>query len=85
MSLKRCPAVTRVLSEVYDLFQHVGCDGELGSAAEEDKCRVCGGDGSSCHTISGMVDRSLPKGGKIQYYFHVCPNSHLHAVIRLVK
>ncbi|WAR22939.1 ATS6-like protein [Mya arenaria] len=42
--------------------QHVGCDGELGSAAEEDKCRVCAGDGSSCHTISGMVDKSLPKG-----------------------
>ncbi|KAH3741898.1 hypothetical protein DPMN_048628 [Dreissena polymorpha] len=48
-----------------DLFccQHVGCDGELGSAAKEDKCRVCAGDGSTCHTISGMVDKSLPKGG----------------------
>jgi len=55
---------------VYDVYshvfswQHVGCDGELGSAAEEDKCRVCAGDGSSCHTISGMVDKSLPKGGE---------------------
>ena len=44
-------------------FQHVGCDGELGSRAIEDKCRVCDGDGSSCTTISGMVDKSLPKGG----------------------
>lgn len=28
----------------------------LGSDAREDKCRQCGGDGSSCNTISGTLD-----------------------------
>ena len=36
--------------------QHVGCDHILGSEAIEDKCRVCGGDGSSCETITGSMD-----------------------------
>ncbi|KAG1650386.1 Papilin [Nymphon striatum] len=34
----------------------VGCDKKLGSDAKEDKCRQCGGDGSSCETISGTFD-----------------------------
>ncbi|XP_076354138.1 papilin-like [Tachypleus tridentatus] len=33
----------------------VGCDMILGSNAKEDKCRVCGGDGSSCRTATGVV------------------------------
>ena len=33
----------------------VGCDGLLGSDTEEDKCRVCGGDGSSCQTVTGRA------------------------------
>ncbi|XP_022252622.1 papilin-like [Limulus polyphemus] len=33
----------------------VGCDMILGSNAKEDKCRVCGGDGSSCRTVTGVV------------------------------
>ncbi|XP_004530678.1 papilin isoform X3 [Ceratitis capitata] len=32
--------------------QPVGCDMMLGSNAKEDKCRKCGGDGSTCHTIA---------------------------------
>ncbi|GAB6024702.1 hypothetical protein CHUAL_009835 [Chamberlinius hualienensis] len=36
----------------------VGCDKILGSSAKEDKCRVCGGDGSTCQTIEGVVDLS---------------------------
>ena len=35
----------------------VGCDGLLGSQAEEDKCRVCGGDGSACETVVGRLDQ----------------------------
>ncbi|KAK7073727.1 hypothetical protein SK128_001458, partial [Halocaridina rubra] len=31
----------------------VGCDKILGSSAKEDKCRICGGDGSTCNTITG--------------------------------
>lgn len=28
----------------------------LGSDAKEDKCRVCGGDGSTCKTKTGTMD-----------------------------
>ena len=34
----------------------VGCDGMLGSNTEEDKCRICGGDGSTCETVTGVLD-----------------------------
>ena len=38
----------------------VGCDGMLGSDTQEDKCRVCGGDGSQCQTvISKLCFKSL--------------------------
>ncbi|RMC00879.1 hypothetical protein DUI87_22564 [Hirundo rustica rustica] len=43
--------------------KHVGCDRVLGSDSKEDKCRVCGGDGSSCETIEGVFNHSLPEGG----------------------
>lgn len=46
--------------------QHVGCDRVLGSDSKEDKCRVCGGDGSSCETIEGVFNQSLPEGGREQ-------------------
>jgi len=28
----------------------------LGSSAREDKCRECGGDGSSCNTVQGLLE-----------------------------
>ncbi|UYV74611.1 PAPLN [Cordylochernes scorpioides] len=31
----------------------IGCDGQLGSELEEDKCHECGGRGRNCHTILG--------------------------------
>ncbi|ODM97201.1 Papilin [Orchesella cincta] len=34
----------------------VGCDGILGSRKRQDKCRVCGGDGSNCNTVQGIFD-----------------------------
>uniref|UniRef100_A0A8B9TKM3 ADAM metallopeptidase with thrombospondin type 1 motif 10 n=1 Tax=Anas platyrhynchos TaxID=8839 RepID=A0A8B9TKM3_ANAPL len=43
--------------------KHVGCDRVLGSDVKEDKCRVCGGDGSSCETVEGIFNQSLPEGG----------------------
>uniref|UniRef100_A0A8C8ANP3 ADAM metallopeptidase with thrombospondin type 1 motif 10 n=1 Tax=Otus sunia TaxID=257818 RepID=A0A8C8ANP3_9STRI len=43
--------------------KHVGCDRVLGSDSKEDKCRVCGGDGSSCETVEGVFNQSLPEGG----------------------
>ncbi|XP_012888974.1 PREDICTED: A disintegrin and metalloproteinase with thrombospondin motifs 10 [Dipodomys ordii] len=43
--------------------KHVGCDRVLGSDLREDKCRVCGGDGSSCETIEGVFSPALPGAG----------------------
>ncbi|KAL7828949.1 hypothetical protein SRHO_G00325830 [Serrasalmus rhombeus] len=42
--------------------KHVGCDKILGSDVREDRCRVCGGDGSSCEAIEGVFNDSLPEG-----------------------
>jgi len=56
-------------------LQHVGCDRVLGSDAKEDKCRVCGGDGSSCETVEGVFNQSLPEGGKEQAAWPVQPAS----------
>jgi len=44
-----------LLVAIYCL-QPVGCDMMLGSSAREDKCRECGGDGSSCNTIQGLLE-----------------------------
>lgn len=41
----------------------MGCDLQLGSAAREDNCRVCGGDGSSCATVDGLFDRPVLTAG----------------------
>ncbi len=37
----------------------IGCDGMLGSKAVEDKCRVCGGDGSDCNTVTGVLENAV--------------------------
>lgn len=44
--------------------QHVGCDRVLGSDVREDRCRICGGDGSSCVSVEGLFNSSLPEGGR---------------------
>lgn len=36
----------------------LGCDRILGSGTREDKCRVCGGDGSTCRTVEGVYDQT---------------------------
>ncbi|XP_052336431.1 A disintegrin and metalloproteinase with thrombospondin motifs 10-like [Oncorhynchus keta] len=43
--------------------KHVGCDRILSSDVREDRCRICGGDGSSCEAIEGLFNDSLPEGG----------------------
>ncbi|XP_055968869.1 A disintegrin and metalloproteinase with thrombospondin motifs 10 [Sorex fumeus] len=43
--------------------KHVGCDRVLGSDLREDRCRVCGGDGSACETIEGVFHAALPSSG----------------------
>ena len=70
-SITLCSYHSLFISLCFIITQHVGCDGELGSRAIEDKCRVCDGDGSSCTTISGMVDKSLPKGGTKMFHVYI--------------
>lgn len=44
-------------------FQKVGCDKEIGSDKEEDRCGVCGGDNSHCRTVKGTFTRTPKKAG----------------------
>lgn len=37
----------------------------LGSAAKEDKCRVCGGNGTACNTIVGLLDMQDMQPGTV--------------------
>ncbi|XP_057655879.1 papilin isoform X11 [Diorhabda carinulata] len=51
---------TRCTDEGYDVCvrgkcQPVGCDRMLGSQVKEDRCRVCGGDDSSCNTFTNII------------------------------
>lgn len=39
-------------------FQSLGCDKKLGSIFSFDNCRVCGGDNSTCHEVSGQLETS---------------------------
>ncbi|KAJ8393068.1 hypothetical protein AAFF_G00067510 [Aldrovandia affinis] len=47
---------------VSGLCLRVGCDGLIGSAAEEDHCGVCGGDGQSCELVKGQFNQSTGNG-----------------------
>ncbi|XP_068457654.1 A disintegrin and metalloproteinase with thrombospondin motifs 17 isoform X2 [Clinocottus analis] len=42
--------------------QKVGCDGVIGSAAQEDGCGFCNGDGSSCQVVRGDFNHSKGMG-----------------------
>ena len=58
-------------------MQAIGCDGVLESAAVEDKCRICNGNGSNCHTVTGTLDTSLyPPGtnSKLRHSAHYRTN-----------
>ncbi|XP_074164602.1 ADAMTS-like protein 2 isoform X3 [Sminthopsis crassicaudata] len=43
----------------------VGCDGGLHSFQTMDRCRVCGGDGSTCYRVSGSFRRGISQLGYI--------------------
>ncbi|KAL0979958.1 hypothetical protein UPYG_G00192110 [Umbra pygmaea] len=47
----------------------VGCDKEIGSIKEEDKCGVCGGDNTHCRTVTGTFTRTPKKAGKTRGTF----------------
>uniref|UniRef100_A0A3P9KVA9 ADAM metallopeptidase with thrombospondin type 1 motif, 2 n=1 Tax=Oryzias latipes TaxID=8090 RepID=A0A3P9KVA9_ORYLA len=46
--------------------EHVGCDGQIASDQEEDRCGVCGGDNSSCKVIKGNFTRSTRTQGYLK-------------------
>ncbi|CAI9618238.1 unnamed protein product, partial [Staurois parvus] len=84
------PAVidgTRCNSDSLDICingecKHVGCDNILGSDAKEDRCRVCGGDGSTCEAIEGFFNDSLPRGGYMEVV--QIPRGSVHIEIKEV-
>lgn len=45
-------------------WQHVGCDKEIGSLKQDDKCGVCGGDNSHCRTVKGTLVKTPKEPGK---------------------
>ncbi|CAH2328136.1 papilin isoform X1 [Pelobates cultripes] len=48
---------------VEGVCKSVGCDNVLDSSKREDKCLVCGGDGTSCYDVKGVYDTpTLSKG-----------------------
>uniref|UniRef100_UPI00358F2B09 A disintegrin and metalloproteinase with thrombospondin motifs 6-like n=1 Tax=Myxine glutinosa TaxID=7769 RepID=UPI00358F2B09 len=67
---ERAPAVvdgTRCYSDSLNVCvngecRHVGCDRKLGSLMDEDHCRVCGGDGSTCKEVKGIFNGSAHRG-----------------------
>lgn len=40
------------------ICKNVGCDFEIDSGATEDRCGVCQGNGSTCHTVSGTFQEA---------------------------
>jgi len=72
---------------------HVGCDNVLHSDAVEDKCRVCGGDGSSCVTHAGEIRKvvqpnkyhfivTIPKGSVNIFVEEVVPSDKNFIALR---
>ncbi|XP_040013463.1 A disintegrin and metalloproteinase with thrombospondin motifs 6 [Xiphias gladius] len=87
---ERSPAVidgTRCQADSLDICingecKHVGCDNILGSDAKEDRCRVCGGDGSTCEATEGLFNESLPRGGYMEVV--QIPKGSVHIEIKEV-
>ncbi|XP_061553595.1 A disintegrin and metalloproteinase with thrombospondin motifs 6 isoform X2 [Phycodurus eques] len=87
---ERSPAVidgTRCQADSLDICingecKHVGCDNVLASDAHEDRCRVCGGGGSTCEATEGLFNDSLPRGGYMEVV-HI-PKGSVHIEIREV-
>lgn len=46
--------------------QHVGCDKEVGSYKQEDKCGVCEGDNSHCRTVKLTLTKTPKKNGNYE-------------------
>ncbi|ENN71822.1 hypothetical protein YQE_11556, partial [Dendroctonus ponderosae] len=72
--------------------QPVGCDMMLGSNLKEDECRICGGDGSTCNTVTntlelndmqvGYNDILLIPGGATNIVVEEVANSNNYLAVR---
>lgn len=49
-------------------LQNVGCDFEIDSGAVEDRCGVCHGNGSTCHTVSGTFEEAEGLGMEMDHW-----------------
>nr|XP_057917709.1 A disintegrin and metalloproteinase with thrombospondin motifs 14 isoform X1 [Doryrhamphus excisus] len=47
---------------------HVGCDKEVGSYKEQDKCGVCEGDNSHCRTVKLTLTKTPKKNGMLKMF-----------------
>ncbi|KAF7239494.1 A disintegrin and metalloproteinase with thrombospondin motifs 17 [Varanus komodoensis] len=47
---------------VHGKCQKIGCDGIIGSAAKEDRCGVCNGDGKTCKVVKGDFNHTKGMG-----------------------
>ncbi|KAL2078584.1 hypothetical protein ACEWY4_026269 [Coilia grayii] len=47
---------------------HVGCDKEVGSYKQEDKCGVCSGDNSHCRTVKLTLTKTPKKTGMLKVF-----------------
>uniref|UniRef100_A0A3P8NSK8 ADAM metallopeptidase with thrombospondin type 1 motif, 14 n=1 Tax=Astatotilapia calliptera TaxID=8154 RepID=A0A3P8NSK8_ASTCA len=47
---------------------HVGCDKEVGSYKQEDKCGVCEGDNSHCRTVKLTLTKTPKKNGMLKMF-----------------
>uniref|UniRef100_A0A3Q1JX00 Uncharacterized protein n=1 Tax=Anabas testudineus TaxID=64144 RepID=A0A3Q1JX00_ANATE len=63
--------------------EHVGCDGQIASDQEDDRCGVCGGDNSSCKIIKGNFTRSTKKHGYLKIL--EIPKGARHLLIQELK
>ncbi|XP_034033452.1 A disintegrin and metalloproteinase with thrombospondin motifs 2-like [Thalassophryne amazonica] len=63
--------------------EHVGCDGQIASDQQDDRCGVCGGDNSSCKIIKGNFTRSAKKQGYLKIL--EIPKEARHLLIHEVK
>ncbi|XP_051897412.1 LOW QUALITY PROTEIN: A disintegrin and metalloproteinase with thrombospondin motifs 14-like [Pristis pectinata] len=46
----------------------VGCDKEVGSFKQEDKCGVCGGDNAHCRTVKGTIVKTTKQTGMFKMF-----------------
>lgn len=47
---------------VHGKCQKIGCDGIIGSAAKEDRCGICSGDGKTCKVVKGDFNHTKGMG-----------------------